>query len=178
MKKILLIVLALGMCHTVFSQRRVVFVKPMATNEIKLNLATTLFSLPEISYERVWGNNVGLGVAARLTLTDCYDTRYLFMPYCRFYFGETPIKSFFVEGNLGIMGYKKDKNYTNYNNGTVTSTYISNAETAGDVGVGVAVGYKYINRNGLIAEVFVGLGRTADDRMYSRCGVSMGKMFF
>jgi len=61
MKKTLLIVLALGMCHTVFPQRRVVFVKPMATNEIKLNLATTLFSLPEISYERVWGNNVGLG---------------------------------------------------------------------------------------------------------------------
>jgi len=167
MKKTLLIVLALGMCHIAFSQRPVVFIKPLATNEIKLNLATTLFSLPEISYERVWGNNVGLGVAARLTLNDM-DTRYLFMPYCRFYFGETPIKSFFVEGNLGITGYRQ---YTyEYN---LTKTKINP-----DFGIGVAVGYKYINRNGLIAEVFVGLGRTADDRMYSRCGVSMGKMFF
>jgi len=172
MKKTLLLVLALSMCHTVFSQR-IVLVRPEATNEIKLNLATTLFSLPEISYERVWRNNVGLGIAARLTLSDNYDTRYLFMPYCRFYFGETPIKSFFVEGNLGIMEYRKDENYSSpdyaYNK--------SNAKTADDFGVGVAVGYRYVNRSGLVGEVFVGLGRTTNDRVYSRCGVSMGKVF-
>jgi len=170
MKKTLLIVLALSMCHTVFSQR-MVFVRPEATNEIKLNLATTLFSLPEISYERVWRNNVGLGIAARLTLSDNYDTRYLFLPYCRFYFGETPIKSFFVEGNLGIMGYRK--NTSEYD----PNTYSYKTETAGDFGVGLAVGYRYVNRSGLVSEVFVGLGRTTEDRIYSRCGVSMGKMF-
>ena len=176
MKKTLLIVLAFGMCQLAFSQgmQRMIYVRPMATNEIKLNLATTLFSLPEISYERVWSNNVGLGLAGRITLNDSYKTRYLLMPYCRFYFGETPIKSFFVEANLGIMGYRKDE----YTSGPGYVSIENNAKTAGDVGVGIAVGYKYVNRSGFIAELFVGLGRTADDRMYSRCGVSMGKMFF
>jgi len=173
MKNFLLIVLALGMCHTGFAQR-MVFIRPDATNEIKLNLATTLFALPEISYERVWRNNFGLGIAGRVTLSGDYDTRYLFMPYCRFYFGESPIKSFFVEANLGIMGYKKVEYYSTPDYDVFNKI---NSKIVGDFGVGLALGYKYINRRGLIGEVFVGIGRTTNDRVYSRCGISMGKVF-
>ena len=173
MKKTLLIVLALCMCHTVFSQRfpprRMVIMKPVATNEVKLNLAMVLGAFPEISYERVWANNVGLGVSARVSLINSFKTKYQFTPYCRFYFGESFIKSFFVEANLGIIGYEK---YT-----IRYDPYPSTTENAVDLGVGLALGYKYVNRNGLIGEVFVGLGRTVDDRIYSRCGVSMGKLF-
>ena len=157
------------MCHTVFSQETEK-VKPKATNEIKLNLATTLFSSPEISYERIWDNNVGLGLSARAVFSDNYDTKYQFTPYCRFYFGESSIKSFFIEGNIGVIGYKKYVyNYSDYSS--------SNTQNSLDAGIGLAVGYRYVNKKGLIGEVFLGLGRTIEDRGYLRCGISMGKLF-
>jgi len=169
MKKTLFIIAALCMCSAVFSQK-ILRVKPVATNEIKLNLAMLLASFPEISYERVWGNNIGLGLSAAVSFSNDFDTKYQFTPYCRFYFGESLIKSFFIEGNIGVIGYKK---YTNDYSGY----YSSKVENALDLGVGLAVGYRYVNRAGLVGEVFLGLGRSVDDRVYSRCGISLGRLF-
>jgi hypothetical protein len=170
MKKALLIAVALCMCHTVFSQE-MGRIKLEATSEIKLNLAMLLGSLPEISYERIWANNFGLGASLRVGFSDDYDTKYQVTPYCRFYFGESSFKSFFIEGNMAVIGYKKS-GIDYYSN-----SYTSQVGNAVDVGVGLAVGYRYVNRRGLVGEVFLGLGRTTDDRVYSRCGISMGKLF-
>jgi hypothetical protein len=168
MKKTLFILLALYIsCHTVFSQ-----VKEKATNEIKVNLLMTLFSFPDISYERVWGNNVGAGISLGFPL-ESSDTKFRILPYGRFYFGESLMKSFFIEGNMAIEGHKE------YQLAYTSSSYYTSTTTNTNIGLGVAFGYKYINRKGLLGEIFLGLGRTFNDNynFYPRCGISIGKVF-
>ena len=169
MKKVLFIVVALSMCQAVFSQEAEK-IKTKATNEIKLNLLMTVLSFPEITYERVWGNNIGLGLSVGFPI-ESTATNFQILPYCRFYFGESAIKSFFIEGNIGIVGYDRYKAGYYYSSSDVQNT--------ADVGLGVAFGYKYVNNKGLVGELFLGLGRTFGDYnyIYPRIGISIGKQF-
>ena len=174
MKKVFLIITTLCVCFSIFSQETVK-VTPEARNEIKLNLLMTLLSFPDISYERVWGNNIGVGLSAGFPIEDS-DINFRLLPYCRFYFGESLVKSFFIEANIGIQGYKKytseSYSYSDY------YSYGSNTKNSVDVGLGVAFGYKYVNSYGLIGELFLGIGRTFDDQAaYPRIGISLGKQF-
>ena len=172
MKNILLLIVALCMCYPVFSQE-VEKVKPDVKNEIKVNLLMTLLSFPDISYERVWGNNFGLGLSVGFPI-ESNETNLRVLPYTRFYFGDSPVKSFFIEASLAFEGYKKD--YYSYDSyGSYAS---SKSQNDLDFGLGVSFGYKYVNSKGLIGELFLGLGRTFDrDNIYPRVGISLGKQF-
>ena len=167
MKKVLFIVLACGLYLSVFSQETEKL-KPDGKNEIKINLLMSLLSYPDISYERNMSHSIGLGLSAGIPLVD-NDTKYHIMPYCRFYFGESWIKSFFIETNVAILGVKKYYYDSNY-------TYL-NAKIKVDCGLGVAYGYKYVNRSGFIGELFLGLGRSLENNYYPRIGISLGKQF-
>jgi len=172
MKKVFLVITMFCICFSMFSQETEK-VKTDVKNEIKLNLLMTLFSFPDISYERVWGNNIGVGLSAGFPIENS-DVNFLIIPYCRFYFGESLVKSFFIEANLGIQGYKK---YTSEYYGDYYSYNLKTTNTT-DLGLGVAFGYKYINSYGLIGELFLGIGRTFDDQeFYPRVGISIGKQF-
>ena len=169
MKKVLFIVAALSMCQAVFSQETEK-VKTKATNEIKLNLLMTVLSFPEITYERIWGDNVGLGLSVGFPI-ESSDTNFRILPYGRFYFGESSTKSFFIEANTAIIGHEKYYyDYDYYNSKTQNTT---------DFGLGVAFGYKYINSKGLVGELHLGIGRAfgSYDQMYPRLGISIGKQF-
>jgi len=158
-------------CFSLFSQETEK-IKTEARNEIKVNLLMTLLSFPDISYERVLGNSFGLGLSVGIPIESGYNAKYRILPYSRFYFGESLIKSFFIEANIGIEGRKIDSA------SWIDGNYIfSKTTNAAEVGIGVAVGYKYINRNNFIGEVFLGVGRTFDDGYYPRIGVSIGKQF-
>jgi hypothetical protein len=173
MKKVVLTIVAFCICFSAFSQETKK-AAPKTTNEIKLNLIMTLFSFPEISYERVWGNNVGLGLSAGIPLENS-NTNFQITPYGRFYFGESAVKSFFIEGSMGILG--RDVNV--YQHSDDYSTFFSTTRSTTDIGLGVAFGYKYVNSYGLIGELYLGLGRTFGDNstIYPRCGISIGKQF-
>ena len=179
MKKVFLIITMFCVCFSLFSQETEK-VKTEAKNEIKLNLLMTLLSFPDISYERIWGNNIGVGLSAGFPLEN-FDTNFRLIPYCRFYFGESPVKSFFIEANVGIQGYKKytyTPEYYGYGGSYEYYGHNSQAENSTNVGLGVAFGYKYINSYGLIGELFLGIGRTFDDYgAYPRVGISIGKQF-
>ena len=176
MKKILLIAIILCMNHVMFSQETEK-VKTGATNEIKLNLLMSLFSFPEISYERVWANSIGLGLSAGAYLNNLNNdtgTKYLLLPYGRFYFGETQTKSFFIEVNTAIRGSKEYADSYSY-----YADYSKTRNTT-DIGIGVAFGYKYINSKDFVGELFLGIGRTSDNigiDVYPRIGISIGKSF-
>jgi len=146
-----------------------------AKNEIKLNLLMSVLSFPDISFERIWGNNVGLGLSVGFPL-ESNDTHYRILPYGRFYFGESSTKSFFIEANIAVEGYKKDTYDSFYDdNGYNVS---SKAENTTGFGLGVAYGYRYVNRNGLVGELYFGLGRDFDrENAYPRVGISIGKQF-
>jgi hypothetical protein len=172
MKKILLLCgIAFFICHSAFSQEREK-VETEATNEIKVNLLTTLLSFPEISYERIWGNNIGVGISAGVALGNTFESnmKYRILPYGRFYFGETSVKSFFVEGSMAITGYK-DYYYNGF-----SSDYSS--KTNANFGLGVSIGYKYTNRKGFIGELLLGVGRTFNNNgVFGRFGIVVGKQF-
>jgi len=172
MKKIGILIIALCMCHPVFSQESEKEI-PEARNEIKVNLLMTLFSFPDISFERIWANNLGLGLSVGFPI-ESINTNFRILPYLRFYFGENETKSFFIDANLAFEGYKKYSYYFYSSYGD----YRSETKNELDFGLGVAFGYKYVNSKGLIGELFLGLGRTFDrNQIYPRVGIAIGKQF-
>ncbi|MDR2147735.1 MAG: hypothetical protein LBE91_14875 [Tannerella sp.] len=154
MKKTLLLIVGIFLSLSVFSQKSEDLKKSGGRNEIKLNLFMTLFSYPEITYERIW-SNVGLGVSAGFPLEGS-SPLYQFIPYGRYYFAESSAKSFFIEGNVEILGYG-----------------------GAELGLGIASGYKFVDKKGVIGEIYLGLGRTFGDEStpYPRVGISIGKRF-
>lgn len=161
MKKVGFIIIVLCLCHAVFSQETA-----DVKNEIKVNLFMTVLSFPDISYERVWENNFGLGLSIGFPL-ESNNTNFRLLPYTRFYFGESLTKSFFIEANAAFESYKKH-------------SYMSKTQNDLSFGLGVSFGYKYVNLKGLIGELFLGFGRTFDSentKIYPRVGISLGKQF-
>lgn len=170
MKKQVILAIALLVSFTAFSQKthRVMgwkISKDIPRNELKLNLATTVFALyPEFSYERVLDSDISLGASLGVALDpDIYFLRYSFTPYVRWFFGGSSQNlqkygtGFFIEANAAVIG-REDSN-----SGT---------------GLGLAVGWKYLTQNNWIGELYFGGGRDfANDGAYPRFGVSVGKRF-
>jgi hypothetical protein len=170
MKKALFIVLAFCICPAVFSQETET-VKAAPVNEVKLNIGMFLALYPEISYERSIGEDLGFGVSAAVSLDDDSENTFQITPYFRFYFGNQPVRSFFIEANMGLVGFREyEYDYSSY------YSYASE-KTVVDFGLGLALGYKYINRNGFTGEIYAGVGRTFEDRVYPRLGINIGKQF-
>ena len=171
MKKTLLTLAVLCMCHAVFSQEAEK-VKKEPLNEIRLNLATTVFALyPEINYERSLTEELGLGIAAAVSLNGkSFDELYNFQltPFFRFYFGRKPFKLFFIEANAALV------NFRNY---YYESVYSGRNKTITEFGLGLAIGYKFFNRSNFTGEIYTGVGRTLGDYFYPRIGISIGKLF-
>lgn len=143
-------------------------------NEIKVNLLYALWGYTELNYELLFSNRTSLGVTIGTTLFDRDRDffNFTFSPHHRIYFGKKNCTGFFVESHLAYIGYK-DYNF---------SRDTSEAESA--VGLGFAVGAKYVRDTGLSAEVFAGLGRTLSDSdnyfgdvPYPRFGIQFGQRF-
>ena len=155
-------------------------VKKQNANEIRLNLITTLYWTPEISYERVKTADLGgfaksdyfgYGVAACVTLMEpysprrIYETNFQIVPYFRLYFSSD--NSFFynhryrypglifIEPNAAIVGYGDGIKFC----------------------FGFALGRKLINIMDYTAEIYVGGGGNfkKDDVSYWRIGINIGK---
>ena len=170
MKKVLFIVAVFCMPFVVFSQETEK-VKTEPVNEVKLNLATTVFIFyPEISYERSLTKDLGLGVAAAVALKNDILYNFQITPYFRFYFGSKPVRSFFIEANAALVGLD-DAYFSDFLNSD------RDRQNVTDFGLGLAVGYKFINNRGFIGEIYSGVGRTFGDRAYPRLGISVGKQF-
>ena len=162
---------ALCICHAIFSQETKDG-KTEAKNEVKLNLLMTVLKIPEISYERILSNNLGLGLSAGFSFdNDALDINYQIIPYGRFYFGRKHGSGFFIEANAALVGFKEEY-YVNY-------TYEYRTRDVTGFGVGFAIGGKFINNNDFIGEFFLGCGNTfsKNDYIYPRIGVSIGKQF-
>ena len=152
-------------------------------NELKVNLLTSIFALPEISYERILEDNMGVGLSLAAGIGDDDDFseyRFLAIPHYRLYFGKKRAAGFFIEGNAAI-GSVKERYFMYYNaasNSYLTST-VDNART--NFGLGAAVGAKFLTRNGFTGEVYGGVGRFLGNNRsieaYPRIGITLGKRF-
>jgi len=141
-------------------------------NEIRLNSASSIYGVPEINYERFCADNLGVGLAASITLLDSKDLeqRYSILPYARIYFGEKTASGFFFEANAALLGQEH----------SVVSGQDNSSVLRTRVGFGAAIGVKLVARNGIIGEVYSGGGRRfgdGPDGAYLRIGVCIGRRF-
>jgi hypothetical protein len=171
MKKLLFITVALCMCIVAFSQETEVM-KAKPKYEVKLNLTNTLALFPEISFEHSLKDDLGIGMSLAVSLNGGPYNLQL-TPYFRIYFGNKPTKAFFIEANAAFVTFEKD--IYEYYDDWPYSSYKS--ENAVDFGLGLAVGYKLFNKKGFTGEIYTGLGRTFENRIYPRVGISLGKQF-
>lgn len=130
-------------------------------HEVKLNALTLIAgSGIDVSYEYLINKESSVGIS---TAFSTVNDNYYVLPYYRFYFSKNYAKGFFVEG-FGAL-YKE--NETNF-------------------ALGISVGGKFTTQKGLVAELFLGIGRRInkpknnyiiDVPIIGRIGISLGYRF-
>ncbi len=143
-------------------------------NELKLNLVYAFWGVGEVSYERHLNENLSAGISAAAGFGKL-DVSYGFTPYVRYYFGKNPNSGFFVEGN-GMLVWSKDHvvlNESFQNSGERKKSF--------GIGMGAAVGYKYVTQKNIVFEAYGGVGKffnnELSDGVYPRFGIGIGKKF-
>jgi len=144
----------------------------LGNNEIRVDfLDLLIFPALTIAYEKSnnpysgFGSTLFINLAGEGDVGDDYNDKFLLTPYYRFYFLQS--KDF---GGYGIFA----EIFTQF--------------TSGKIAPGLAVGRKWINRNGFTFELLAGFGRNllydSDDDKYNdrsegvaRLGISIGKRF-
>ena len=140
-----------------------------ANKEIKIDLPHLLAPALKVEYESLLNDTTGLGVAGYIALNDDLDTRAYLLAFFRWYFGNEPGSGFFTEAHIGVSGgvYHDDIWYDEKNN-------------YGSIGLGVALGNKYVAKNDVVLDIFIGAGRNISDGapdFYPRWGLTIGKRF-
>ncbi|UKT65716.1 hypothetical protein [Pedobacter mucosus] len=150
-------------------------------NELKVNLLTSIFALPEISYERLLEDNMGVGLSLAFGIgndDDFSEYKFLAIPHYRLYFGKKEAAGFFIEGNAALGSVRERYVYIN---SSYPSSYSFDSSAKLNFGLGAAVGAKFLTRNGFLGEIFGGVGRfLGSDRnveAYPRLGITLGKRF-
>jgi len=147
------------------------------TNEIKINMGSLLLEFPEISYEHIINEESSIGISVACPLDRDISYRFMVFPNYRIFFGNKRAAGFFIEANSAIFSQRSQNNIVvlNFNDPSTDKTKIG-------WGLGIAVGGKFLTKNGFIGEVYVGGGRNfintdKIDGGYPRVAISIGKRF-
>lgn len=151
----------------------------VAKNEFKIDAFDLAFlSTLDISYERVNNSSMGYGVSLLLNFNkdDGYYDKFAITPFFRMYFfnkQDYGAKGFFAEVfSKFVSGENRD--------------YFSFKEVEDvdyfDMSLGMGLGWKWVNKNGLTLEISLGGGRYLgiDDnspKLSGRGGISFGYRF-
>ena len=149
-----------------------------ANNEIKINMGSLLLEFPEISYELIINEESSIGLSIAFPIDKEISYRFIAYSNYRLFFGEKRAAGFFIEANSAIFSQKLQRDtfvFGSLNDPTTDNTKIG-------LGMGLAVGGKFLTKNGFIGEIYVGGGRNfintdKIDGGYPRIGVSIGKRF-
>lgn len=153
-------------------------------NELRLNVLSFIaFSGLEADYEYLMNEESSLGVSLLVGTgnpDDFYEYRnFSITPYYRQFFSRKYARGFFVEGFAMVLNREVD--YYNYLDNDIVREE-NRSET--NVALGISIGGKFLTKNGFVAEVFAGIGRTlsSDDDFYfeniiGRGGISLGYRF-
>ncbi len=137
-------------------------------NELKINAVYLLAGYPEITYERILGEESSVGMSVGFALDESFGLNFGMFPYYRLFFGKKRAAGFFVEGNGALYSEQLD-----LPTGEATKTA---------AGLGLALGGKFLTKGGWVAELYAGAGRNflnTDDlsAVYPRFGIQIGKRF-
>ena len=159
-------------------------------NELKIDLFSLIFRPAlNLSYERLINDESAFGASLfingeKVSDNNIMNNTFSFAPYYRFYFGKKPAAGFFFEGFTAINSFENQKFVfdNNYNYG-----YAKTNET--DLALGLGLGGKWITNNGIIFELYSGVGRNmlkkyggkdglnSFNEIYVRGGLTVGYRF-
>ncbi|MGB3775881.1 MAG: DUF3575 domain-containing protein [Leeuwenhoekiella sp.] len=136
-------------------------------NEIKVNGAYLIAGILEISYERLLSDESSVGFSIGASIDSDIDYTFFLTPFYRFFFGKKRAAGFFVEANSNL--YAEELND-------------DPSDQALGLGVGLAIGGKFVTKGGWVAEILAGAGRNfvntnQIEEGYPRLGLSIGKRF-
>ena len=154
--------------------------KDAGNNEIKINLLNAIIGMPEITYERLFKDNTAVGLSILVGVDDNIDYKFGFIPNYRIYFGSKRASGFFIEANSAVMVVDSyDYIYYSDNSSYLYGSSVNKTSTR--FGLGAAAGGKFLTKNGLIGEIYGGVGRffgkNREIDAYPRIGISIGKRF-
>ena len=168
MKKIFTILIALLISASAFSQEE------FRRNEIRLNLLTTLALYPEITYERILGDNASVGISLGWgPESNNWVLTYNVTPFARIYFNPLGARNnngtgFFIEGSASV--------YSQSFKGWLWTNGRTDART--DFGLGVSVGWKFVSKGNWSGEAYTGVVRGFfHGTAYPRTGITFGRRF-
>ena len=107
--------------------------------------------------------------------------RAAFLPFGRLYFSNEHAAGFYIEANGGLILEKSKTYYYDYYSsysGVMQSAPTIN--TYSNIGLGVAIGYKFLTKNNWVGDIFAGAGRVFGESnidAYPRVGITIGKRF-
>ncbi|MCF6347496.1 MAG: DUF3575 domain-containing protein [Flavobacteriaceae bacterium] len=166
MKKIVISIITLLLFSTIiFAQSEE---KPrVKQHELKANAFNLIvFKAVDFSYEYLIDSESSVGASLLFNLQDpdddsyadgpYYNEKFAFTPYYRRYFSSKHAWGFFIDA-FGMYNVQKNYDgYYDYNN----NVYINSSnEESNNIAFGIAVGAKFVSRNGFIFEFFGGAGR-------------------
>lgn len=173
MKKITIIALLFFASTTTFAQNE----QKQFKHEVKIDGAKlALGTIFEASYEYVGKVSSGYGISFLLNPreNDAYFEKVSITPFYRMYF--------FNKQDYGAKGLFAE-GFSKFSFGTDDFLFSQNEdEKYFDAALGLAIGKKWVNKNGFVLEIFVGGGRTLGFSDYSpdgffRGGIFLGKRF-
>ncbi len=149
-------------------------------NDVKINVLFTALGLLDIAYERSLNRKSSLGISGLYVFSqrNDEDTNFLISPFYRRYFGKKYASGFFVEG-FTTLGSTDGKQLTDLN-GNLT---LNEGPDVIDLSLGLAIGVKWVSKNGIVIEPFFGLGKhlfnseKTDHSQVNRFGLNVGYRF-
>lgn len=147
-------------------------------HELKFNIAYAIAGIPEIDYEYILNDNMGIGMTAGVSIekSDKMQLRSEFIPNIRMYFGKNRASGFFIEANTGMFSISDPKD--NYDSlGIYLNTEYNKSLS---FGFGASVGMKLLTKSNVVGEVILGGGRlfgSSSTGGYLRLGITIGKRF-
>lgn len=176
-KTTLLLVLAILLSISAFSQEQSENNASENFNELKLNGLYLVLGAFDVTYERTINEESAFGLNVFLPFDDDIndDINYYISPYYRFYFGNKYAAGFFVEG-FGMLNSTNEYNY-------LIGANSSSKETITDFALGIGLGGKWITDSGFVGELSLGLGRNLfnndryDYEIIGKIGISVGYRF-
>lgn len=150
-----------------------------AKHELKINLLTTLLTIPEIGYDYILNDESSIGIDILFTWNKNMgpDLYFALTPHYRYFFGKKRAAGFFLEGWSSLRANPKEYNGWAYSQG---QTYEENDSDL-DVAIGISIGAKFLTKKDFVFEVFGGGGPNLIRPDYNsfalRFGITFGKRF-
>lgn len=158
--------------HFSYAQKK----QKIKKHELTLNIANLVIGFPKVSYSYLINNESTIGISGGFSFDNDNEYKFQLIPNYRVFFGKKTAAGFFIEANGAFFSQYEQQ--STFFGGTINA---NNRKHLG-LGLGLAIGGKFLSKKGFVGELFIGSGRNfintdIIDDFYPRFGISVGKRF-